>query len=430
MGRQAELATLQGSFVARARWTRTVSSTVVGDAGAGKSRLLYELRERLGPDRRRAAAAGPLPRLRRRRAVRARSSRFCATRWRFGGAHRSNTAPTTSSRACARSMPSLEPFIPLYLHLLSVPSESHPLPRHLQGEHLQAALLDALSAIVVAAGPAAPPASCCSKTGTGRTRRRARRFAGMAEIVDAHASVIVVTTRPEQGVARRVARGDTRAFSSSRSTSTPRPRSCGPCCASTGCPTRWRARARAHGRQSVLPRTDVSRAARARSRDARATARRWSTVARRALSLPDTVQAVIRARLDNLDAGRARRAPRRVGDRPRVRSRPARRGAGDRRRPRAGASPGSRPPGLIQQTASPEASYRFTHALTQEVCYDSLVGHQRKIAARRDRPRHRARARGPARRAGGAARPSLRARRRRGPRRSATAGAPPSGRAR
>ena len=36
--------------------------------------------------------------------------------------------------------------------------------------------------------------------------------------------------------------------------------------------------------------------------------------------------------------------------------------------------------GLIQQTSvAPTIGYRFTHALTQEVCYDSLVGHQRKM---------------------------------------------------
>jgi CheY-like chemotaxis protein len=35
--------------------------------------------------------------------------------------------------------------------------------------------------------------------------------------------------------------------------------------------------------------------------------------------------------------------------------------------------------GLVQQTTvAGTIGYRFTHALTQEVCYDSLVGHQRK----------------------------------------------------
>jgi len=36
--------------------------------------------------------------------------------------------------------------------------------------------------------------------------------------------------------------------------------------------------------------------------------------------------------------------------------------------------------GLIRpNSAAPTIAYRFTHALTQEVCYDSLVGHQRKM---------------------------------------------------
>ena len=38
--------------------------------------------------------------------------------------------------------------MPLFLHLLSVGSELYPLPRHLHGEHLQAALLDALATLV------------------------------------------------------------------------------------------------------------------------------------------------------------------------------------------------------------------------------------------------------------------------------------------
>ena len=67
---------------------------------------------------------------------------------------------------------SLEPFLPLYLHLLSVPSESHPLPRHLQGEHLQAALLDALARSSRSCR-ARPRSSCCSRTGIGRTAPRA-----------------------------------------------------------------------------------------------------------------------------------------------------------------------------------------------------------------------------------------------------------------
>jgi predicted ATPase len=93
---------------------------------------------------------------------------------------------------------SLEPFLPLYLHLLSVPSESHPLPRHLQGEHLQAALLDALSAVVTQLARRAPLVVLLvdwhwADAASSAALRR------MAEVVAAHGLLFVVTTRPERG---------------------------------------------------------------------------------------------------------------------------------------------------------------------------------------------------------------------------------------
>src|SRR6185436_10907996 len=44
---------------------------------------------------------------------------------------------------------SLESFVPLYFHLLSVHSESHPIPGHLQGEYLEAALVEALTTLFI-----------------------------------------------------------------------------------------------------------------------------------------------------------------------------------------------------------------------------------------------------------------------------------------
>ena len=80
-----------------------------------------------------------------------------------------------------------------------------------------------------------------------------------------------------------------------------------------------------------------------------------------------------------LDARALEVVARRVGDRPRVRSRAARRGGARRRRSAAGDCRARKPRASIQQTSvAPTIAYRFTHALTQEVCYDSLVGHQRK----------------------------------------------------
>ena len=41
----------------------------------------------------------------------------------------------------------LEQYLPLYLHLLSIPSEQYALLKHLQGEELKSAIQDALAAI-------------------------------------------------------------------------------------------------------------------------------------------------------------------------------------------------------------------------------------------------------------------------------------------
>jgi tetratricopeptide (TPR) repeat protein len=67
--------------------------------------------------------------------------------------------------------------------------------------------------------------------------------------------------------------------------------------------------------------------------------------------------------------------------------------------------------GLIQQTGvGPEPAYRFKHALTQEVAYDSLLEHQRKSLHAAVGPRRRAAPRRPAGRARRAPRAALRAR--------------------
>ena len=63
-----------------------------------------------------------------------------------------------------------------------------------------------------------------------------------------------------------------------------------------------------------------------------------------------------------------------------VRSRTPRRGGAVERGPRAGdRRAGGRGPRRSRPRVAPTIAYRFTHALTQEVCYDSLVGHQRKM---------------------------------------------------
>jgi predicted ATPase len=45
--------------------------------------------------------------------------------------------------------PSLEKYLPVYLHLLSIPSEVYPLPQHLHDRELTSAIHEALSAIFI-----------------------------------------------------------------------------------------------------------------------------------------------------------------------------------------------------------------------------------------------------------------------------------------
>ena len=183
-------------FVVRAREGHGSVVTVVGDAGAGKSRLLYELREGL------RATSGV-------RLLQARCRAYGDVEPFFpfveilrevvgGGAATAGQPAAIVARTRALD-PSLEPFIPLYLHLLSAPSESHPLPRHLQGEHLQAALLDALSAIVTAVARRATMVVLLedwhwADAASSAALRR------MAEVVNTHCLLFVVSTRPERGI--------------------------------------------------------------------------------------------------------------------------------------------------------------------------------------------------------------------------------------
>ena len=92
------------------------------------------------------------------------------------------------------------------------------------------------------------------------------------------------------------------------------------------------------------------------------------------LSLPDTVQAVIRTRLDNLEPAAREVLARGGGDRPGVRARAPRRGAAARSVdlvPALARLEGLRPDPDRRRL---QGGYRFTHALTQEVSYDSLLG--------------------------------------------------------
>ena len=189
-GRTAELSRLE-RIVDRARRGEGGIVTVVGEAGMGKSRLLFELR-------RRVASLGVRILLGRCQSYGGLSPYLPFVRIltdALGGAAARPSGDELAARITALDA-SLEPFVPLYLHLLSIESAGRALPRHLHGEHLHAALLDAVAAIVTVIARGAPVlllledwhwADEGSRDVVGR----------LADIVDSCAVALVMTSRPE-----------------------------------------------------------------------------------------------------------------------------------------------------------------------------------------------------------------------------------------
>src|SRR4051812_40913395 len=191
VGRDADLASLD-RYVDRARRSDGRVVEIVGDAGVGKSRLLHEFRQRiLGTDvtivQGRCRASGDV----------APYSPFieiirAALQIRSRG---ESAARDVAARVRAVDE-ELESFLPLYVHLLSVPGDACPLPRHLQGEHLHAALVDSLAALFTAMSRRAPLVLLLEDWHWADAASRAV-LARMRMIAPMERIVVVVTTRPD-----------------------------------------------------------------------------------------------------------------------------------------------------------------------------------------------------------------------------------------
>ena len=372
VGRASELARLE-RFVQRAREGQGRVITVVGEAGAGKSRLLYEWRERL------RATTGIRLLQARCRAYGDVEPFFPFVEMLRGalglGARTLGDATTIIARVRGLDV-SLEPFVPLYLHLLSVPSESDPLPLHLQGEHLQAALIDALSAAVLAAARGATLVVLLedwhwADAASAAALRR------LSEVVATEHVLFVVSTRPERDVLEAWPAVETRlrldpldlAASTAIMRAVLR-------VARVSDDLAHRLFERTGGNPFFLE--QVCRALLEQGVVAAPDGEAVVEGGASALSLPETVQAVIRTRLDNLDPG-AREVLRIAA----VIGRdfePALVAEG--LPPTVALAPALvrlKAAGLVQEIgAVTDVGYRFTHVLAQEVSYESLLGHQRK----------------------------------------------------
>lgn len=371
VGRESELALLT-AHVERARRGTGNAVLILGEAGVGKSRLLHELRERVDGEDGLHLLQG-----RCRDYEVAPYSPFIDVVCDALDLRTSATVDSADVVERIRAIdPSLEQFLPLYFHLLLVPSDQHQLPSHLQGEHLQAALLEALASMMSALAARSTLVVLLedwhwADDASGATLER------MMEGLNEQRALFVVTSRPERVVLDQWPAGGARVslepldFAASTSI--------------------MRAVFGVEQISGLLARQLFERTAgnpffleqiccalvehhAIGYRSGEAIVDGDATI----LALPETVQAVIRTRLDTLEPN-AREVLRIAAVIGREFQHTLLAELLDRQIDLAAVIVRLKAAGLIQLTAvRPEATYRFRHVLTQEVSYESLVGYQRK----------------------------------------------------
>ncbi len=370
-GRQTELETLRGWFGEAAAGAGQMV-TIEGEAGAGKSRLLYEFcngadchHARLIQGRCRADSAGVsyLPFIEALRGV----------------LEISGDETLDADEVVGRILEidaELSHFLPLYLYLLSIDAPGQELPQHLQGDDFRIAMLEALAAILTLPTRDGPLVLVLEDWHwvDEASHEVLRQLSGM---ISSFALLIVVTFRPERDLdwARGAERqrllleplGESAAVDIMKSVLG---------VAAFPVDLAHLIYERTGGNPffleelcSTLEEDGIIEI------DGRQALLRGSLDK---IHLPDTVQAVILTRLDRLDRG-----PRETLRLASVVGREFGRRILEETLPDTSELMSSlealKELGLVQQlSVLPEALYRFKNALTQEVAYGSLLQHQRR----------------------------------------------------
>ncbi|MEE8536633.1 MAG: AAA family ATPase, partial [Acidobacteriota bacterium] len=349
--------------------------TIAGDAGLGKSRLLYELRQGLDEAevtliQGRCQSYGEnvpflpfIETLRHHLQV---------------GEDAQPGSPDEALAARIREIdPELEDFIPLYLHVLSIQSETYPLPKHLEGEYLRLAMLEGLAALFTQSTRHRPVVLLLEDWHWSDEASQ-EVLNQLAEMASAYSLLLVVTFRPVYAgawsnpanhtpihlkpltatcsVAMMEAIFDVEHVPQVLGDLLSERAGGNPFFLEEICQTL---------REEGTVRVDSERVILSRSIEQ--------------FHLPDTVEAVIRTRLHRMD--RHAQSVLRLAS---VVGREFSRGVLQHVLSEDAALLPSlevlRAARLIQQTrVLPETMYRFKHALTQEVAYESLLKHQRKV---------------------------------------------------
>ncbi|HEV2149030.1 MAG TPA: protein kinase [Longimicrobiaceae bacterium] len=371
-GRDGELAALR-RCLADALAGEGQLVTVTGEPGIGKSRLLHEFRQGVGASgvpvlmgrcQPHGAGVAYLPFVEILRAGLG-----------LGEDAEEGREERTAERIRAIS-PALEEFIPLYLHLLSVPSSRYTVPRHLQGDAFRLAMQEALAAVLTLNAQREPGVVLLEDWHWADEASHAV-LRQVAEVMADSPLLVLVTLRPGYGME----------WSSPGQHAPIALRPLDPASTESMLRSLLKAgRVPADLAALIHERTGgnpffIEEICQALVEEGALRPGGGDVVLAgplQMLELPDSIQAVIRARLDRLD-----RDARDVVRLAAVVGREFTRTLLERTVTDGGTLPQAlerlKAAGLVQQTrVAPEAGYRFKHVLTQEVAYSSLLEHQRR----------------------------------------------------
>ncbi len=193
VGREHELATLQSCHTRVARGEGQFVS-VMGDAGVGKSRLLYEFRQQLDTEKSflvegRCDTYG----------ISTPYLPFIDALRRGLNLNVGDSPEQLHDKAVTNTMvidPALEVNLPLYLHLLSIESETYPLPKRLQGPELAAEMRKALAAFFTLSAEVRPMVVLLEDWHWADTASVAA-LKHLFGVMGSHSLMVIVTHRPE-----------------------------------------------------------------------------------------------------------------------------------------------------------------------------------------------------------------------------------------
>jgi predicted ATPase/class 3 adenylate cyclase len=372
-GRENELTTLyaclektlagKGQFV-----------TVLGEAGLGKSRLAYEFRHSLN--------RSAITVLQGRCQSYGKSIPYFPhiNALRRGLNLRDEDTPVELHEKAVSNVlaidPSLEKYLPVYLHLLSIPSKVYPLPQHLHGQELTNAILEALAALFILNSKKRPMV-LVFEDWHWVDEASDSALKHIISLIASHPLMVLVIYRPEYSVKWRNWSHHTPIILKALDHG-----SCENIIKSI-----WRSDNLPDGIIPVVYEltdgnpffveelsSELIEGGTVQVLDRRAELKRSLDT----LSLPNTVQSVIRARLDRLDRN-AREALRLASVIGREFSRRILEQISNSTENLSESLESLKNLELIQQIrVVPEAEYMFKHVITQEVTYETLLKQKRK----------------------------------------------------